>query len=778
MPLVFIPIVIFPFVFSKLVFFQILIGLTFPAYIALAWMDPEYRPPKSILYTSILAYFVALLISTIFSVDPFRSWWGNQERMNGLFTMLHFLAWLTMAIGLLKQWTGWRRLLNYEICLSVFMALVTILQKPFPKLLVFEAGTRVGGLLDNPIYMGVYQMFNLSFLAMLFLKTERKALRWLYIGAAAINTVAFFLTQSRGAFFGLAAMIGIFALYYAVFTKSHRARFSILGGALGFFGLYVLAYIFRGTAFINQNPILGRLTNLNATTDTRLIAWDIAWKGFLERPLTGWGFDAFHILFNLKYNPKSLEFSYYETWFDRAHNTIMDIISMTGIFGFITYMAIFVSIFVLVWKARKKGWIDLPIAAILTALPVGYFLQNLFVFDHPAAFSMSYLLFALVIAATRPSFIGEKEETQDVAEKAKLKSGMHAAPWVALAFVQVIALFVVWQYSVQPFRASAASIRANDLLRAGRIDEGFEAMKRAGDIPTPYTGELVFLLSRDIITLAEQGTLTQYPRWKEMYDYAKEITGDHLQDHPRNAHPLFVYARLTHTIAPLLTDEQERMNDIMLTEKLYLRALEVSPKRQQVHYGLARLYSQVGQSQKAYDQLKKTVSDNENVGEGLWYLGLVGWIELGKEDEGTANMLKAIRAKAPFQLRNVRDAAQLAQAAQIQGDQEMLRSVLATLPGLGGGSVDLYLDVARSMEKAGLNEERNSILNALLRIDPNLEPQFAALRSGSVETIDESIAQATGAPIELATTTGAELPAEEAVPAEESSAPEGPGPRR
>src|SRR5690242_9041822 len=78
-PLMFIPIVIFPFVFSKMIYFQILIGLTFPAYLALAWMEPEYRPAfKHQLYLAVAAYFGALLISVIFAVDPARAWWGNQ----------------------------------------------------------------------------------------------------------------------------------------------------------------------------------------------------------------------------------------------------------------------------------------------------------------------------------------------------------------------------------------------------------------------------------------------------------------------------------------------------------------------------------------------------------------------------------------------------------------------------------------------------------------------------------------------------------------------------
>ena len=499
MPLVFIPVVIFPFVFSKLVFLQILVGLTFPAYVALAWMEPKYRPPKSALYAAIIAYFVALTLSTIFSVDPVRSWWGNQERMNGLFTLLHLFAWLTMTVGMLKLWRDWYRLLNYEIVLAVIMACVSLLQIPFPKLLMFQAGPRVGGLVDNPIYMGVYQIFNLAFLMLLFIKTKDKLARIWYGVASVFMLGAFMAAQSRGAMVGLAAFLGIFAVYIAIFTKNKKVKVGILSAAAAGIALYVTAFIFKATAFVQSIPYLPRFLDLTAASQTRLIAWRIAWDGFLERPLTGWGFDAFHILFNFKYNPRSLEFGYYETWFDRAHNTVMDVLAMTGIFGFVTYFGIFGAIFYLVWRAWKRGWIDLPIAAVLTALPIGYFLQNLFVFDHPAAFSMSYLLFALVIAATRPTFIGERDAAE-VTPEGRIKEGKtHAAPWIAFAIFQLVMLLVAWRYSVLPFQASQISIKANMYMRSGALPQAWEMIQKAGAIPTPYVDEQTFLISRDLI---------------------------------------------------------------------------------------------------------------------------------------------------------------------------------------------------------------------------------------------------------------------------------------
>jgi O-antigen ligase/tetratricopeptide (TPR) repeat protein len=736
MPIVFLPIVIFPFVFSKLIFFQVLIGLTFPAYLALAWMDPAYRPPKSALYTAIIAYFGALLLSVIFSIDPHRSWWGNQERMNGLFTMLHFFAWLTMTIGVMKRWEPWKKLLNYEVFLSVFMAVVAIIQRPFPKLLGFEASERVGGLLDNPIYMGCYQIFNLSFLALLFLKTKSRGARVWYGIVAVIDLIAFFLTQSRGALFGLLATVGIFTVFYAFFTSSKKARYSILGGGACVFGLYALAYLFRATSFIANNPILSRLTNLQATTETRLIAWNIAWKGFLERPLTGWGFDAFYALFNLKYNPKSLEFGYYETWFDRAHNTIMDVISMTGLFGLITYLSIFISLFLLVWHAYKKGWIDLPIAAILIALPSGYFLQNLFVFDHPAAYSMSYLLFAFVIVATRPMFIGEREEGSSTHHDAKI----HEAPWIAFSILQVVFLVIVWNFSVRPFLASMMSITANNMLSSGYAPQGIALMKQSLEKSSLYDGEQSFLTSRDVISLIENGVFTKEATWKEMYQFTKEVNTRYIEKHPYDTNQIFIQARLIHSIFPSMTGD-ESLKEAQEAEKYYLRAIESSPARQQMHFGIARFYSQIGQSDKTYEALKKAADLNPNVGESLWYLGLMSVLDSSNQEKGADLIIQSQKAKAPYQIQTINDLVQLARAGAIKNDAETLNSLFERVPEFSG-SVSAYLDIARSYEKVGMIEQRNLILNALLNADPSLETQFAGLKSGSVSTIDESIALA------------------------------------
>jgi O-antigen ligase/tetratricopeptide (TPR) repeat protein len=767
MPLTFIPVVIFPFVFSKLIAFQILIGFTFPSYVVLAWMEPKYRPPKSALFTAILAYFAALALSVVFSVDPIRSWWGNQERMNGLFTLLHLLAWLVMAIGILKTWTDWRRLLNYEIALSVIMAIVALLQIPFPMLLLFQASARVGGLLDNPIYMGVYQIFNLFFLVLLFLKTNSKIARTWYLVVAAIDLAAFLAAQSRGALVGLAATIGVFALFYAIFTTDKKAKTWILSAAGSCFGLYAVAFLFRGTAFVMGNSILNRLTSFSMSTGTRFIAWDIAWKGFLERPLTGWGFDAFHILFNKKYNPVSLEYGYYETWFDRAHNTVLDTLSMTGIFGFITYFAIFATLFYVVWRAYKKSWIDLPVAAVFVALPIGYFVQNLFVFDHPAAFSMSYLLYALVIGATRPEFAGKKEDLP-VAKIPVAPAPVvvpHAPPWTMFGILQIVMLLVVWRYSVLPFQASFLSIRAN-MLRSSNPDAAWTLIKQAGSIPTSYLDEQTFLLSSDLISIASNGQAGNDPRFMEMYDFAKALTERFIVDHPENTHTRFIYARLIQEVLPLLPADKQSA-EIALCEKEFKKAIDTSPKRQQLFFSLARLYAMTGRKNESLDTLKQALEFDKNIGESWWYVGVTDWFDFGRMDQGEDEVLNAMKATSPYAIQTVRDAAIVEQAALLKHDTEMMKKVISMLPNLSGGSTSLYLDISRMLEAAGLIQERNEILNALQQIDPSIAPQMEGLRNGTATSINASIQMAPivktptpASPVDMSTTTTqAETPA-------------------
>jgi O-antigen ligase/tetratricopeptide (TPR) repeat protein len=733
MPLMFIPVVIFPFVFSKLIFFQVLIGLTFPAYLALAWACPEHRPRKSILYFAFVAYFLALLLSVIFAADPLRAWWGNQERMNGLFTLLHLFAWLTMTVSLVKTWPQWRNVLNYLTVLGAFMGIVALLQKPFPNLLLFPAGPRVGGLLDNPIYQGAYQLFILFFIVLLWFKTKSRGWKTWYVIVAIISTAAMFAAGSRGPFMGLMFGAVISAISVGVMYKNTKVR-AALFGSIGLAAVLYLAIVTVGVktaAFQSLQvsyPTATRIFSLQTGTAGRFIAWDIAWQSFLERPLTGYGLDNFHIAFNKYYNPNSLRSGYYETWFDRAHNTVMDVFSMTGIIGFLTFLAVWIGLYYTIINARRKKYLDIPTTAVLMGLPAGYFLQNVFVFDHPAAFSMSYLLYALVICSGFAVFAG-KEEKVVTAGKNK------PVPWVAYGAIQAGFLLLVYLTSIMPFYASTLVIKSNKEFSRGNMPKMVELANRAAGIQTPYLDEQYFINSRNLISLASSGNLSRWPEWRAFFDMTQSIYDRFYASHGNNAHTGYIHASMLSAVG-LASQDQEIVN---LAEQRFRSAIELSPKRQQLFFSLAELLRATGRYDEALQLYMQAGNFDDQIGEPWWYVAVTYYFDKKQPEEAAQYFARSQSVAHPHRLKSAQDAYLVAQSYVLLEDAEALKQLIILLPTMPAAQPDVYVQIAKACQDLDLLAERNLILNAVAQMDPATKAKFLPLLQGDVQTMEESL---------------------------------------
>lgn len=762
MPLVFIPSVIFPFVFSKLVVFQMIIGITFPAYLTLAWIDPRVRPKTHPLYLALIVYFLALLGSVAFAVDPARAWWGNQERMNGLFTLLHFFVWLTMATGVLRRWDDWKLVLQYQTIIGALMGLVAVLQRyGWDRLFGYQTGDRVGGFLDNPIYMACYQIFNLGFLGLLALKRD-SSWRWRiwYIVATLVDVFAFVFAQSRGAVVGVVAGLSTFAFFYAIFGTNKRVR--TIG--LGLLGVLVVGYgilfQFRHTDVV-QHSALNRIANIMTSggIETRFVAWRIAWNGFLQKPVFGWGLDNFHLLFNQQYNPQSLQFGISETWFDRAHNTVLDVLSMTGAVGAVTYAGLFIAIFWSVWRGWKRGVVTTEIAGVLVALPVAYFVQNLFVFDHPAAFSMSYLLFALIISLTDVSALDDSMDAVRPPYEFVIAGGFMGA-WLAwrvflfssnvnallhdaMAFVSVsfflsglvfvivgirrlyrdgvrpltmrswIPLFVVlalmswlcvWRGSYLPFRASALAMEGNMYFT---YEQGYGLSKKASAIWTPYMDEQVFLLARNLITASGNRVLQKIPHWKEQYALAKALGAQEDARHPGNTQTKLIYGRFLQEMGRYIPSELKE------AERVYRETIATSPKRQQVYYALAALYLSEGRHDEAIELYKQAYEFAPNVGDAVWTYGSILFYDQATREQGARLIAQAVSTTAPYRFTSINDLLVLTDAYAVLRDGAGFAGIVDrvdALPPESWGEVTAYYRLARAYEAAQFPALRDRVL--------------------------------------------------------------------
>jgi tetratricopeptide (TPR) repeat protein len=365
-------------------------------------------------------------------------------------------------------------------------------------------------------------------------------------------------------------------------------------------------------------------------------------------------------------------------------------------------------------------------------------------------FSMSFLMYALVIAVGTATFAGvaDESEAKKIAQPARAEAPpARNIPWIGLGALQLLAVLMVWQTTIQPVRASVLSIESNNAFSGGDYLGAFNDAKLAASIWTPYMDEQTFLQSRNFISLVGTGTVQKLAYWREWHDLIMKISELQIADHPNNANPIYINARTAEALATIVPE------DSAIAEKEYRRAIELSPKRQQLYFGFARFLAARGRLDETGDYLKQVVSFDDELGESHWQYGLYLFFDKKALPEGAAELTKAVSVKYPYVLQDAREALALSYAYEFLGNTEALKGILTLLPKLPQSDVNVYLQIATVMERNGLMEERNMILNALVRMDPNLAQQLQPLINGSATSIQASIEAASIVPLTLTNTT-------------------------
>jgi len=357
-----------------------------------------------------------LLLATAFAYDPVVAFWSNYERAEGAFQFLHYLLFFVLAAGVLTERKHWKAIMTTSIIASVLVALYGVFSAvdssafigPYGALQ--DAGTlgrllgeRFQGSLGNAAYVTAYYLFIAGFIVWLWAGASTRLRSALYAVPGLLFTGIFFvLSGTRGAFLGAVAGIFVAALFYA--WREPRYRRWILGvlavGVLAFGGLLAL----RNNPTVAQLPGARflQLDITQVTAQTRLWTWGSALKGGLERPILGWGPENFSVVFDRHFDTRHFDPGQNsETWFDRAHNIVLDYLVSAGFLGVLAWIAFVILLFVQVRRAIRANTLRPAQEAVLVALPVAYLVQSLFLFDVLPIFMNLALVAALAyVAAT------------------------------------------------------------------------------------------------------------------------------------------------------------------------------------------------------------------------------------------------------------------------------------------------------------------------------------------------------------------------------------------
>ncbi|MFA6253173.1 MAG: O-antigen ligase family protein [Patescibacteria group bacterium] len=388
---------IFPFIFSKVIFFRIIVDIAVLLFLWTLWSKKNKRLTFHWPDILLLVFVLWAIISAFWGVDLQYSWWTGQERMSGLVSLLHFVAYLYLLVNVFsaKDWLYFFR--------GILAVGIIIFLKSINELNIGQQ--RASGPLGNPIYLGEYFLYLFWFAGLLFFINKNKIERWIMAIFLFLGIVGIFISGSRGPLMSLAVALVLYLLWNILHIKKLSIKL-----ALVFFGISIATVIGMGIftpqiGFIKNTPILNNLAevkNFSGSLANRFIVSGIAWQSSLERPF-GWGWENFPTAFSIHYKPELLKRGWGDSNFDSAHNLYLDILVGAGFVGLFLWLAFFAFIIFYIGRLYKKSANEKNKYILLMAFVLSILTQFFVAFLHPSGYLLLFILLAYIIFCIRQS---------------------------------------------------------------------------------------------------------------------------------------------------------------------------------------------------------------------------------------------------------------------------------------------------------------------------------------------------------------------------------------
>jgi len=657
----FIPLIIstplfFPFITGKNFAFRIIVEIIFAAWLLLLYYDASYRPKKNLITIAVGAFVGIVAIADIFGINPYRSFWSNYERMEGLVSLLHVVAYFFVATTVVVTEKLWSKFFHVLFGVNFFLTLYSVMQV-HGELTINQGSVRADATLGNATYFAVFLLINIFLLVFWFVRNKGKGSSDIYysgligfvlftifglsiatsdtatlgfygklfLGLSVIglptlgylyfaknenvlirrgfygvllllDLIALYYTATRGAILGLIAGASLSAILIAWFNRENRlvrnSAIGIITAVVLFVGLFVAL---KDSQFVVNSPVLSRFSTISFTEQTvksRAMIWNMSWQGVKENPVLGWGQDNFIAVFAKYYNPKMWS---QEPWFDRSHNVFFDWLIAAGFLGLIAYLSMFATALYSLWRLASSFTIIEK--SILTGLFGAYFFHNLFVFDN----LVSYILFFSLIGFISVMIFGENEPFRD-SKKITQKNKKEESPLVYVFIPSVFIGFVLIVYfvNIKPISASISLIQAISPHSEveGGVNKNLEYFEKTFSYNTFGSGEAREQLIQIALKINQANVPVEIKQ--KTANMARNEMIKQINQSPLDVrYPLF--------LGGLLNSYSQFGEAVTYLEK----ARTISPQKQQVLFELGTAYINRKEFDKAIEMLKKAYDGDQ-----------------------------------------------------------------------------------------------------------------------------------------------------------------------
>ncbi|MDP9205903.1 MAG: O-antigen ligase family protein [Gemmatimonadota bacterium] len=627
----------FPYVVPRNIFFRVIVEAGVVALVlALCFGGKTLDLRSEPIFCSLVAFLTAASLSAIFSPAPTHSFFGDFERMGGVWAWLHLVLFFLLLRTLRDE--DWRWVLNASLAVSLFVGASTIVQHFHFVSLSRPAGTLVtasSSTLGNSGLLAAYLLMNIA-LAGYFASTNVR-FRLMYLSAGGVDVLALIYAENRSTVIGLVLGTIVGGVIFAMLSTRSRRKW-IAPAAAAVLALLVAGIsagvrAFPTTGLTRYVPtVLQRLaqTNPAGSDESRTMQWRAALEGFKDRPLLGYGMENHNLVWSAHFDPGIYRID--TDIYDRTHNQFLETLATTGLVGTVAFLGIWLAIGVTLGRAYRAGRISASALAVLSGLQVAYATYLFFWFVDLNA-TMLWILIAALIASRGTVGSVVLETSGSASEGAKTQ------PLLALASILVLAA-AIYSEAYAPLRANRALARIDSSTGsvAQRLSE-FEALSSFAGRQTAHTplvmGQFIGSLEhrlKEFRANPRERRMIERAFAESFFAFAREIHGDTLND------------RLYTHEGSLLLEAADFYGSPSYRQQaidVFHKAIELSPHRIQPRLLLARIYSGEGDYERALVVLNDAVKSDPRLGEPRYRLA-EAYLGAGKGDSALASLKSSL----------------------------------------------------------------------------------------------------------------------------------------
>lgn len=643
-----------------------------------AWLmrmifEGRIRIQRSPLDIPIVLFLLSQLISTIFSLDVYTSFWGYYSRFNGGFlSLLTYILLYYAFVSNIKKTQLLRYL--YTILASGIVVALWGLPSHFgydPTCLIFrgtfdvscwtnafQPKVRIFSTLGQPDWLSAYlaALIPLSFgLSLYFWDKAKRLLAVSFLVTTFLFYLDFLYAKSRGGFIGFAISLVLFVAWYIWEKKAWTSWKTWKPYALfaaGIVGIFFITFL-AGTSFDTVDKytlpnIIQRLTTKPQSsiakpasptppqstvvstgelggTDSgkiRLFVWHGALDAWMRYPIFGTGVETFAYAYYLFMPPGHNLTSEFGYLYNKAHNEYLNYLTTTGAVGLGTYLLMvgaFLWVCIKLFQKRRENESqetqrNLLLVASFIASYIGILIINFF------GFSVVIInLFLFLFPGFVFLFTSALDENKELAFPKGEKATKHTSSfqWVLSGGVALIAVYFLYTL-ILFWNADKAYGLGQNYVNAGDYESAYQPLHEAVQM---RPGEPVFQdeLSLDDAVLAGALFMQDKTATTGAQQVAQEALG--ISNTLTTTHPNIVtYWKTRVKIMYALS----QINPQYMSEALIAiqKANQLAPTDAKVSYNLGLLYGQTGDYENAIKTLQRTIVLKKDYQPAYYALGL------------------------------------------------------------------------------------------------------------------------------------------------------------